>query len=264
MRADHHFGHFKLRAARLPEKYPVSKRFEAYKGVDQWVWRLEIPLVDDPSLAVLVGDILFNVRSALDHLAVGLIPSALRRTRHIMRSVQFPIFTCDIDERDPLTGHHLHRDQRRLWDRQTRGFATPTAQAAIKWHQPYQFLSKGLDPRDSSLAILRALQNADKHRQLVVVARGIRDPVSYFSHSNGLVTRAQFDRLETGFLGAGTVVDADPNDIYADVKMEVEGTPEIFIGESWLGPYRDAASTLRSIIENGWVCAQRLEPLVED
>lgn len=262
-RAEHHFTDFKSQIGHLPpQKYAVRKGLETYNGIEQWVWRADIPIVDDPTLAVLVGDVLFNVRSALDHLAVALI-SPERLTRHVLRRAQFPIFTCDIDERDPITGKHMHGDQRRNWDRQTQGLANDT-ETAVKWHQPYNFTSQGRDPRDSSLAILSSLQNADKHRQLVVFTRGIRDPASVFTHRDGTVTRNRFPTLETGFIGDGTVLDYAPTDPYGDVKMEVEGTPEIFIGESWLGPYREATGCLQLIIKNGWDCVQRLAPFVHD
>jgi hypothetical protein len=58
VRAEEHFGYFKLRVAALsPQMYPVSQGFETYKGTQQWVWRLDIQMTDDPSLSVLVGDV---------------------------------------------------------------------------------------------------------------------------------------------------------------------------------------------------------------
>jgi hypothetical protein len=263
LRAEHHFGHFKLRIGSLPpEIYAVRKRFETYEGAQQWVWWADIPIADAPELSAIVGDVLFNVRSALDHLAVALIPPE-RRTRHVLRRAQFPIFTCDIDERDPITGAYLHGNQRGNWDRQTQGL-TKEALVAVKWHQPYNFASQGLDPRDSSLTVLSALQNADKHRQLVVFTRGIRDPTGHWTDQGGNRTSLEFPAIDGGFIGDGTMLDHDPADVYGDVKMEIEGTPEIFIGESWHGPYREATSSLRLIISNGWLCVERLEPLVHD
>ncbi len=237
----------------------MRKRFQSYNGEQQWVWWPEIPVTDDPVLAALVGDVLFNVRSALDHLAVELIPRE-RRTRHILRLAQFPIFTCNIDERDPITGSYLHGNQRGNWDRQTKGL-TKEALDAVKWHQPYNFTSQGLNPRDSSLAILSSLQNADKHRQLVLTARGIRDPTGIWTAADGTVQRVTFPPIPDGFIAEGTALDWDTTDVYAGTKMEIEGTPQIFIGESWEGPYREATSCLRLIIDNGWNCVERLESL---
>ena len=96
------------------------------------------------------------------------------------------------------------------------------------------------------------------------MTRGIRDPTSVFTTANGVPTTHAFPVIEAGFIANGTVLDHDPTDIYANVKMEVQGTPQVFIGESWLGPYREATHSVRLIIDNGWDCVRRLEPLIPD
>ena len=263
-RAEHHLSDFQIRISRFQDRqvYPVSEWLQSGDDSQVMVRRLRLPELDDPLLPIIVGDLLFNVRSALDHLAMALVPVA-KRTRGVVRATQFPIFTCDIDERDPFTGGYLHRRDRGAWDRFTQGI-TPDALPDLKWCQPYNFHAKNLDPRDSSLAILSTLQNADKHRQLVVFLRGIRDPTSRLTYIDGTIREFTPPPPERGFIGDGTVVDRAPADELPNVQMEVIGTPEIFIGEGGHGPYREWGESLPAIIGNGWTCVDRLEKWVAE
>jgi hypothetical protein len=260
-RAEDHFCHFKLRILGIQERqaYAVSEGFESYNDKQVYTWRLQMPPLNDPTLALLVGDVLFNVRSALDHLAVALVPP-VSRTPHVVRSTQFPIFTCDIDERDAITGEHLHRRDKGRWDKMTRGM-TPAALPTLKWLQPYQFGYQGVDPLNSSLAILSALQNADKHRQLTVTLRGIRESVGRFIYPDGKVIDYEAP-TPPGIIGDGTVIGREPVNDMPGVKMEVVGSAAVFIGEGELGPYRECPEALSLIIRSGWACITKLEPFV--
>jgi hypothetical protein len=139
------------------------------------VRRLDVPDLD-PFLTILAGEILFNARSALDHL-VGALILPEKRTRWIVHHAQFPIFTNDIDAADPATGKYLNGPDRGRWEAMTKGLA-PDAIDAIKFFQPYHFARDGIDSAHSSMTILNDLQNADKHRQLVIGAQGVADPRS--------------------------------------------------------------------------------------
>src|SRR5688500_17747586 len=43
-----------------------------------WVYNLKITVPPDPMLAVVIGDVVHNARSALDHIAVALVPNKHR------------------------------------------------------------------------------------------------------------------------------------------------------------------------------------------
>lgn len=260
MRAEEHFCHFKLRITRFQQRqvYPVSEGFESYKDGRVYVWRLSMPPIEDEMLTLIVGDLLFNVRSALDHLALALVPPE-RRDHKTVRAIQFPIFTRDIDELDPVTGKYRYKGDRARWIYRTKGIneeAIPT----LKWLQPYNFETQGLDPEHSSLAILNSLQNADKHRQLTVLASGIDDPVYVFTKPDGVVVEDVPDKRPVGtFLGNATAIDvAVVNDLLG-VQMEMAGTPRIYLGEGGRGPYRECPDCLAAIIDNGWDCVAWLE-----
>jgi hypothetical protein len=264
-RAAKHLGEFKEAVAPLVERgpYPVSKRVETNGQARECVRRLAMPQPSDPMLAVIAGDFMFNVRSALDHLAVAVIPPA-SRTRQVMRTAQFPIFTCDIEESDPITGKYLHGRDRGRWDRMTQGMTSGALQA-VKAKQPYLFGRRNVDPNHSSMAILSLLQNADKHRQLALMARGLFDPAIRVTHPDGTVTEAPPDKLPDGrLLRDGTVVDRSPmGDPLAHLKMEVVGTPQIVIGDRVEGPYRACPRVFDLMLKDAQDCVVALAPFVK-
>jgi hypothetical protein len=55
----------------------------------------------------------------------------------------------------------------------------------VERFQSYKFLRQGLDPKYGSFSILSAFQNADKHRNLVLVGNGLRDPMVWQIHPDG-------------------------------------------------------------------------------
>ena len=57
----------------------------------------------------MMGDYLFNVRSALDHLAVSL------GERKHRRKLSFPIYTSDPLARDEKSGAYVNADAARRW-----------------------------------------------------------------------------------------------------------------------------------------------------
>jgi hypothetical protein len=216
----------------------------------------------DPFLVIVLGDLLFNARSALDHLAVALVVPP-NRTWKIIHATAFPILVNDIDEIDPSTGKHLHARDRERWVGMTKGFA-PAALPVLKSFQPYSFATQNSNARDWSLAILGTLQNADKHRQLLVAASAIADPTFRFTRiSDGFVFKDTPPPPPPGkLIGNGTVVtELAANDL-PGVKVEIEGTPQIVVGESQNGPYRTCPFAIQAIIDNVWDCVRKLEPFV--
>jgi hypothetical protein len=126
---------------------------------------LEVP----PTAAVVLGDLLYNVRSALDHVAVSRVPRRRKFT------ASFPIFTVDPESAHP-GDEKADAARREAWESATKGMIKPTL-AAIRSHQPYNarrppeldHIEVPLGPEDHTLALLSAFQNADKHRELITV-----------------------------------------------------------------------------------------------
>jgi hypothetical protein len=144
-RAKHHLSDFNARISPIEERrsYPAPKKLEAYEGATVYPYRVEIPESDDPLLPIIAGDLLFNLRSALDHIFVALVPESERT-----KSTAFPIFTDDIEARDPVSGKYLHPKSRGSWRRKIKG-APRDALTIVERFQPYQLREQGLDPQFS-------------------------------------------------------------------------------------------------------------------
>jgi hypothetical protein len=263
-RAEEHFGDLEelIRPLRERRAYPVSERVECEDDAEVRVWRVNFAEPDEAFVQILVGELMFNARSALDHIACAMVPSD-RRTRQVMRATQFPIFTSDIDELDPTTGKYAHPNERGNWQRMTQGLPDD-AIPLLKGLQPYMFRpEKG--PDNHAFAILHAFQNADKHRGLVIVASGLTDPVVRHVRPSGLITyeSAPYGLAADRVLRNGAAVHRAPADEASDMKVEVEATMQILIGEGddpWR-PFPDIfEATFRTIRQ----AFDLLEPLVND
>jgi len=131
------------------------------------------PVPVDP-FAVLIGDVLHNLRGTLDHLAYALAEKHTGRPLpdDIAKDSEFPVFG--------------HKDLKAI-RKKIRGI-DPTAQTIIESLQPYQ---RGNHFTSDPLWKLHELSNIDKHRLLLVgalsnAAAAFRPSLSYnyqFTHA---------------------------------------------------------------------------------
>jgi hypothetical protein len=119
----------------------------------------------DPFMSAIVGDALHNFRSALDHVAWQLVRHGSsppdRLSEEAARKIMFPIIA------------RPSRKAAQKWlsaeDYFAKGLASwlPGIQAVhetlIRRHQPY---TRGSNPDRHPFALLRALSNTDKHREV--------------------------------------------------------------------------------------------------
>jgi hypothetical protein len=248
--------------------YAVRKEIEGQGKRARVVHRLHI---DQPPvemmLPLMLGDFLFNTRSALDHIVVASV-----RPRKHRKNAAFPIFVDDIFERD-ANGKYLerHADARKAWNIMTRGLADD-ARTIVTNAQPFNATQPdplGIGAKNQIFAILSILQNADKHRELVVVGGYVDVHASFITGADGI--RRQFDtippppgqerhilehRAEFGF--DGVIRQVDP----ATVDVEVEGPIEVLVGRSTeRGPmYR--LVTLTDILERTRLRIEGLESVL--
>lgn len=156
-------------------EYVVRESVKKNRKGRVWTYRLFSEVEPDPYLAVVLGDLLYDVRSALDHIAVASVP-----TRRKYKA-SFPIFTVDPEKVHP---GDEEGDAARLeaWKHRTTGMSDK-AMAVVRSVQPYNAQPPAhlqhipLGPEDHALALLSAFQNADKHRQLITIADAL-DPHS--------------------------------------------------------------------------------------
>jgi hypothetical protein len=149
--------------------YVAIRDRETYPNPRIWTYRARLAMEPGPDLAVMIGDCVHNLRGTLNHLSAALVPTKRKR------QAKFVIVHDDIWAIDPGTGEHISgaADQLRSWSSSVKDMH-PDAARAIKAMQPYTVGDdKGLHP----LAILNALDNADKYYELTTVDLGIKDPV---------------------------------------------------------------------------------------
>ncbi len=140
----------------------LDEQFRSYcaHGM-KWVYHPELPntpwnfkVEANPTFAVIVGETVQNIRSALDYLIYELVRHT--RGRKPRLQTQFPLYVAAGDfygrryQIKELPGE-LRRRIRKL--------------------QPYQFPDPGTHP----LAVLNKLSNADKHRLLLATTTRLGD-----------------------------------------------------------------------------------------
>jgi len=235
-RAEKHFG--ELDDLLVP--YGEVNEYEVRESVEHksnkrpmWVYRV-FGMEPQPEFSIILGDFLFNVRSALDHIAVALVPSKRKD------SASFPICTIDPHE---IHSNDLKGDAARLRNWKTATEGTPSdALAVIEFFQPYNAqpgdIYRGIKllPEDTILAVLSAFQNADKHRRLVTTASGlIPESVILRRHDTGEVvpTELVVGPQHLGQNGAAVRLPYQ-------VEVEAKGRTQIAasISKNERGPYR--------------------------
>ena len=169
-RADEHMSDIEALTKPIRERreYPVIETMQPKRNAPEWEYRLDLSGIQLPErLPILVGDYLFNVRSALDHLIVAIAPRKYRR------KISFPVFTTDPFARDEASRDYLDAEAAARWLSLTGGLPDDCI-AALKVLQPYKAAAlHGQVAEHHALALLSAFQNADKHRELVDAVVGL-------------------------------------------------------------------------------------------
>ncbi len=194
------------------EPYSVVDQFEPQQGMN--VVRAQITSQPPSEWGALVGDVVHNLRSALDHLAYALAESytGAPLPDDIARSSEFPIFdsAADFSERKrngrPTARSGLHK---------IRG-VDPSVQAIIEGLQPYH----GGD--HARLAVLRDLSNRDKHREFVLSPFLRSSDIGGRIVGSALVDRVEMSRrgpVEDGTVLASYRVYPRPGQAYVDMEF---------------------------------------------
>lgn len=161
-RAEKHLTELSDYTARYSEVRPYDTTVEVHRDAKSTGYIVRAFLNDPPDYtpSVIVGDCIHDIRSALDHIIAFLTePEELRK-----RSA-FPIYEENIWQPG-------FKSQRESFKAATEGLPE-YALAFVEQVQPYH---RGQAAPDDPLAVLKALSNADKHRELIVVARALHEP----------------------------------------------------------------------------------------
>jgi hypothetical protein len=198
-----------------------------------WQFLLKITQEPNPRIAIVLGDFLFNVRSALDHIAVAVAP------RERQMSASFPILS------EPL-------DDKKKKDFQSRTRDMPgEAIEIIDDEQPYNMRVRNpragplsMDPLDA----LSRLQNADKHRTLAVLTAGLTHPfvkISWRTEAIGQLTPIYVSANEE-IVAHQDIGNRIP---YDQVTCEVQGIPKLSVFVGNREEEFELATVTRGIIE---------------
>ena len=240
-RAQKHMVDINREALRYASSEPYEfTRIRQPNSQGQVAYRVRITEQPDPMIAVMLGDFIHNLRSALDYIVVASVP------RQRQKSASFPIVSEDIWATDK-DGNFVVNDPKRREDFETaiRGLALE-AWALVILAQPYHW---GTNAYRHMFGIISRLENADKHRQLIAVGSGvgnIRTKILIPGLAPGLSApwpQPVLDRRQ--FAKDGTVVRFTlPADLTApdgtvvqpsEVHMEFTGTAEILIKITRIG-----------------------------
>jgi hypothetical protein len=136
-------------------------------------WKLQFDEAPPEMLPLIVGDLVHNVRTALDHLVVRYVPS---RYRH---SAFFPICSTKPYDDNEIP---LDNEAGKNWALATRGLS-PRRLDQVKLLQPFhspdaatlEYCDEhGIEPNDvQALHFVSRFDNADKHRGPIKVVYGL-------------------------------------------------------------------------------------------
>jgi hypothetical protein len=244
-RAEKHlreFNQYFLWLRDTEQPYSVSCEIKSSDNVDYLIVRGYLPPlpVDGDDIAAIIGDLIANTRSALDHICVAL-------TGH--DHAQFPIFMEDVWQPniDPATGKDRNKAGRDRFTKMTHG--TPAAALTIvKSVQPYA--ASPQDPELNALALLNRISNADKHRTLLVMSSDMHNAKATVSVPGfvkpTVITEPRRER------GDGAILGSMPVSWPPDTTPEVDASGGIIIRLQEAPPHQRA-----------WVVPRTLEVIVE-
>jgi hypothetical protein len=157
---------------------------------------------------LLIGDVLHNAASALDHLAWALVCHA--HSTPIEGQTGFPVFADRKKWNGPRGGEWMMEG---MFD---------THRAEIERLQPYH---KGIQGRIDPLYLLKVLWNVDKHRVLHTTAA-----TAVAAGANFVPERGVKQIVDTG-INIGTYIE-DAEVGWAEIVLEGEDPPKVYMESS--------------------------------
>lgn len=268
-RAQKHMIEIRREALRYIETSPYEfVRVRQPDGKNRVRYRVRITEQPDPMLALIIGDFIHNLRSALDHMVVACTPRKERSN-----ATSFPCVYEDIFAKDS-SGQFVikNNESRDNFMRAIKGMDR-IAQALVVTQQPF---NAGDQAHRVILGLINRLDNADKHRQLTTVGGGLENISAQF-FVNGTYIASETPSFNPGqFLKDGTIIDWDPPSSQgatfvpprpSEVQMQYTGTPVIHISIAGIRgnepPYQhELFATMLNSIQHSRMILRKMEPYV--
>jgi hypothetical protein len=240
-RAKHHLRDLHQAVEQYTQRHPYSAWRIQQRDGEPDVWRYKLLFWPDvePYLAMILGDVVHNLRSALDHLAVAIAPPDRAG------DASFPIHTENIWTKDAGGAPLLkHKGARRSFKRAVKRMPD-AAVAIIRKLQPC-FSDQ---PEANHLAILNWLEQADKHRNLVPYALGLQDAVCTVLLGGASAMRQEFAFCEKdAVIAEFRLPDRLPLS-QSQVQVEIRGTPKIAVDIGLPGQPADMLAIADRLVE---------------
>jgi hypothetical protein len=207
LRADTHREELKS----LIEAFVDSKPYDFYVQLDQQAsaWVIRVKVLEEPPLmlGIIVGDIVHNIRSALDHLACQFV---LHSGNKPTTRTAFPLF-----DKKPKPGSKAEK----RWNDITAGM-NAEALEYVDHFQPYHTAAK---PEPHLLSMLNILWNWDKHHDIHVVGHAFDglNIVGTASMHFAYVERPGFTGLRDGAEVGRFLI--DPNKPGGKLQFDIAG-----------------------------------------
>jgi hypothetical protein len=234
--------------------YNSAQPFETYlkPSSEHEHWR---PTTSPPSeLSVLLGEFLYQVRSALDHGFFALVAAKKGRVQpdgDWQRQTQFPL----IGKKPEGSGDAVSRQQ---FPSPARDWISDEAFEFIERIQPYH---RGKEPNDT-LKALAVLSNIDKHRRFALTTLGVEIKDVNVSAQGTITTLSwTFDKDKEL-----VPLSSPPEMAYVPTNLKREITPVLAFDEPDLGQPQSArvSDTVLEIWHAGWWVGRWLAKLGSD
>jgi hypothetical protein len=188
-RAERHLDEVKAAMAAYAAGDPyLAVRARQPKGQRHvWLYRLEMTEEPDLMIPVIIGDCLYDLRSALDHLAVAMAP------RNRKANAAFPVETTDPWARNAAGGFVYGDERRQSFTAKVKGMPNEAVELITK-AQPYQREGSELE----TLSLISRLENADKHRSPITVSHGVMNARSTVTVGGETITQGTDGFRENG------------------------------------------------------------------
>lgn len=175
-------------------------------------------LPENTDIPIILADVVYNLRSALDHLMAALVDKADRR------KVMFPVFFRGVWEPARCEDNPQQAKERGRWASDTKTMH-PKAVDFLRRCQPSQ------EDRDHEsadlLRFLNSLSNRDRHERLPVLATGIERMLVRFTWPDGKVQHGLgIHQTEESFFADGAEVRFPSGATDCEI---IKGTPVIAV-----------------------------------
>ncbi len=202
------------------DEYAARKPYAVRRGIEGKKQRVVHRLIftsepGNTGIPIIAADVIYNLRSALDHLMSCLVANKHRS------SVIFPVMFRGVWD-SAVPGEDAQRAKlRERWAHDTATVANP-ALTVLKALQPPE--DTGDDTEADRLRVLNGLSNRDRHEKLPVAVSGLSDFTMTIRRADGKLYKA-LPELTVDFAkdGAGIQIPEDT------VDVQIKGTPLVVI-----------------------------------